>query len=115
MGGPSEVAPADGEADSGGDGTAATGTRVGEDMGGSSERWAIRTGGGSRAGVPERNVIYLPHGKCVAYRSSSKMRHMAGTRQQILDTATDLFIEHGYDKASLREIAEKVGVTKAAL
>jgi AcrR family transcriptional regulator len=37
------------------------------------------------------------------------------TRQRILDTALDLFIERGYDKTSLREIAERVGVTKAAL
>ena len=29
--------------------------------------------------------------------------------------ALDLFIEQGYDKTSLREIAERVGVTKAAL
>jgi len=40
---------------------------------------------------------------------------MRDTRQRILDTALDLFIEQGYDKASLREIAERVGVTKAAL
>jgi AcrR family transcriptional regulator len=29
--------------------------------------------------------------------------------------ALDLFAEHGYDKTSLREIAERLGVTKAAL
>jgi AcrR family transcriptional regulator len=40
---------------------------------------------------------------------------MVDTRQRILDTALDLFIERGYDKTSLREIAERVGVTKAAL
>lgn len=37
------------------------------------------------------------------------------TRQRILDVALDLFIEKGYDKASLREIAEQLGFTKAAL
>lgn len=37
------------------------------------------------------------------------------TREQILDVALDLFIEQGYDKTSLREIAERLGVTKAAL
>jgi AcrR family transcriptional regulator len=37
------------------------------------------------------------------------------TRDRILETALDLFIERGYDKTSLREIAERVGVTKAAL
>jgi AcrR family transcriptional regulator len=37
------------------------------------------------------------------------------TRQEILDVATGLFIEQGYEKTSLREIAERIGVTKAAL
>jgi len=37
------------------------------------------------------------------------------TRQRILDVALDLFTEQGYDGTSLREIAEKLGVTKAAL
>ena len=40
---------------------------------------------------------------------------MNDTRDRILDVALDLFIEQGYDKTSLREIAERVGVTKAAL
>jgi AcrR family transcriptional regulator len=37
------------------------------------------------------------------------------TRERILDVALDLFIEKGFDKTSLREIAEQLGVTKAAL
>jgi AcrR family transcriptional regulator len=37
------------------------------------------------------------------------------TRERILDAALDLFIEKGFDKTSLREIAEQLGVTKAAL
>ena len=37
------------------------------------------------------------------------------TRDQILGTAMRKFVEQGYDKTSLREIAEEVGVTKAAL
>src|SRR5262249_4618245 len=37
------------------------------------------------------------------------------TRDQILAAATELFVERGYDNTSLREIAERVGVTKAAL
>ena len=40
---------------------------------------------------------------------------MNDTRDRILQTATDMFVEQGYDKTSLREIAERVGVTKAAL
>ena len=37
------------------------------------------------------------------------------TRQRILDVAAELFVEQGYDGTSLREIAERLGVTKAAL
>ncbi len=37
------------------------------------------------------------------------------TRQRILDAALDLFIEQGFDGTSLRQIAEQLGVTKAAL
>ena len=37
------------------------------------------------------------------------------TRERILDAALDLFIDKGYDKASLRELAEVMGFTKAAL
>ncbi|MGD0167978.1 MAG: helix-turn-helix domain-containing protein [Gaiellaceae bacterium] len=40
---------------------------------------------------------------------------MKDTRERILDTALDLFIERGYEKTSLRELAERVGITKAAL
>ena len=37
------------------------------------------------------------------------------TRARILDIALELFAEHGYEKTSLREIADRLGVTKAAL
>ncbi|QAY70699.1 TetR/AcrR family transcriptional regulator [Xylanimonas protaetiae] len=37
------------------------------------------------------------------------------TRERILTAAMQRFVEQGYDKTSLREIAEDVGVTKAAL
>lgn len=42
-------------------------------------------------------------------------RRQTGTRERIQDVALDLFIEQGYEKTSLREIAESLGVTKAAL
>ncbi|HET8591448.1 MAG TPA: TetR/AcrR family transcriptional regulator [Nakamurella sp.] len=42
-------------------------------------------------------------------------RRRGGTRQEIVDVAMRLFAERGYDKTSLREIADEVGVTKAAL
>ncbi|MFF3864850.1 TetR/AcrR family transcriptional regulator [Micromonospora sp. NPDC001898] len=38
-----------------------------------------------------------------------------GTRERIKTVALELFTEHGYEKTSLREIAERVNVTKAAL
>jgi len=41
-------------------------------------------------------------------------RH-ADTRSRIQDVALELFTEHGYEATSLREIAERLGVTKAAL
>ena len=37
------------------------------------------------------------------------------TRQQIRIVAMELFAEQGYDKTSLREIAERLGITKAAV
>ena len=40
---------------------------------------------------------------------------VASTRDRILDIALELFTEQGYDKTSLRDIAERLGTTKAAL
>ncbi len=37
------------------------------------------------------------------------------TRERILDIALELFTEQGYEKTSLRNIAERLGTTKAAL
>ena len=37
------------------------------------------------------------------------------TRARILDVALELFAAQGYEKTSLREIADRLGVTKAAL
>jgi AcrR family transcriptional regulator len=37
------------------------------------------------------------------------------TRQRILDVALDLFTQQGYDGTSLREIAEQLSITKAAI
>jgi AcrR family transcriptional regulator len=42
-------------------------------------------------------------------------RSRRGTRARIQAVAVDMFTEHGYEKTSLREIAEALGVTKAAL
>jgi AcrR family transcriptional regulator len=55
-------------------------------------------------------------------RSESPVRRRArgelprgGTRERIQEIALELFAEQGYEKTSLREIAERLGVTKAAL
>jgi AcrR family transcriptional regulator len=39
----------------------------------------------------------------------------SGTRERILDIAVDLFTTQGYDKTSLRQIAERLGFSKAAI
>jgi AcrR family transcriptional regulator len=39
----------------------------------------------------------------------------AGTRERILEVALDLFIRKGYAATSMREIAEPLGISKAAL
>lgn len=39
----------------------------------------------------------------------------AGVHQRCLDEATRLFVEHGYHGISMREIAERVGMSKAGL
>jgi AcrR family transcriptional regulator len=43
------------------------------------------------------------------------MKDTADTRTRIQDVALELFTEQGYEATSLREIAERLGVTKAAL
>jgi AcrR family transcriptional regulator len=39
----------------------------------------------------------------------------ATTRERILDISLELFTDQGYDKTSLRQIAERLGFTKAAI
>jgi len=43
------------------------------------------------------------------------VRPRGDTRERIQSVALELFAEQGYEKTSLREIAERLGVTKAAL
>ena len=45
----------------------------------------------------------------------TKQRRRGNTRQRIQEVALELFAEQGYEKTSLREIAERLDVTKAAL
>ncbi|NKY28606.1 TetR/AcrR family transcriptional regulator [Nocardia gamkensis] len=42
-------------------------------------------------------------------------RRRSDTRERIRSVAMELFSERGYEKTSLREIAERLGITKAAL
>ncbi|ATL29514.1 TetR/AcrR family transcriptional regulator [Streptomyces formicae] len=46
---------------------------------------------------------------------TGKQQRRGDTRQRIQDVALELFAEQGYEKTSLREISEKLDVTKAAL
>lgn len=46
---------------------------------------------------------------------STPQARKSDTRERIQRTALDLFVSRGYEKTSLREIAEELGVTKAAL
>lgn len=45
----------------------------------------------------------------------AREQNQPSTRERIQQTAIALFSEHGYEHTSLREIAEHLGVTKAAL
>ncbi|MEU7578834.1 TetR/AcrR family transcriptional regulator [Streptomyces sp. NPDC041068] len=47
--------------------------------------------------------------------STGKQQRRGNTRQRIQDVALELFAEQGYEKTSLREISERLEVTKAAL
>lgn len=45
----------------------------------------------------------------------TRQRRRGDTRRRIQDVALELFAQQGYEKTSLREIAEQLDVTKAAL
>jgi len=61
-----------------------------------------------RAARPRRDEV-------TSHEVDGRPPEVASTRDRILDVALDLFIEKGFDRTSLREIAEKLGFTKAAL
>jgi AcrR family transcriptional regulator len=62
----------------------------------------------SRGTVPARREAAARH------RERNELPR-GGTRERIQSIALELFAEQGYEKTSLREIAERLGVTKAAL
>ena len=47
--------------------------------------------------------------------SQSEAHDPGGTKERIQHVALELFVLHGYEKTSLREIADRLGITKAAL
>jgi len=49
------------------------------------------------------------------HRAPEELEQPVSTRDRILDIAMDLFIEQGFDKTSLREIADQLGFSKAAI
>jgi AcrR family transcriptional regulator len=51
----------------------------------------------------------------VQHADEPTSRASRDTRSEILAVASELFGEQGYDATSLREIAERLGITKAAL
>lgn len=54
-------------------------------------------------------------GMARSQRATPRAGSDLSTRERILDIALELFTEQGYDKTSLRGIAERLGTTKAAL
>src|SRR5215475_13717231 len=54
-------------------------------------------------------------GEAPARRRARGEAPRGDTRERIQSIALELFAEQGYEKTSLREIAERLGVTKAAL
>jgi AcrR family transcriptional regulator len=49
------------------------------------------------------------------HRAPEDVEQPASTRDRILDIAMDLFIDQGFDKTSLRELADQLGFSKAAI
>lgn len=74
-----------------------------------------RTGASARGGADGGTSARTGRGGKRANPSTSSRRSGADTRERILDVALELFTEQGYDKTSLRDIAERLGITKAAL
>jgi AcrR family transcriptional regulator len=69
----------------------------------------------SVTGSPTSGVRPGPVDEPVGSHATGRRGSGEDTRRRILDASLDLFSELGYDKTSLREIAGRVGVTKAAL
>jgi AcrR family transcriptional regulator len=51
----------------------------------------------------------------VPVTEETRRRDAAATRQALLDAATELFAEHGYNRTTVRDIATRAGVNQALL
>src|SRR5579859_2470697 len=71
------------------------------------------TAGGSEGSPPRASSAGGSGGSPA--RTVTDARSRNDTRARIQQVAVELFTEHGYEGTSLREIAERLGVTKAAL
>jgi AcrR family transcriptional regulator len=69
----------------------------------------------TQAAAHARGVGSLEEDPEEADRDEDAPREAVSTRERILDVALDLFTEKGFDGTSLREISERLGLTKAAL
>ncbi|HEX2323476.1 MAG TPA: TetR/AcrR family transcriptional regulator [Streptosporangiaceae bacterium] len=67
------------------------------------------------SGLPPRADTAPAEGTGGSGTPHSDARSRTDTRARIQHIAVELFTEHGYEGTSLREIAEHLGVTKAAL
>jgi AcrR family transcriptional regulator len=75
-----------------------------------------RAPGRNRSRARDRSRGVSPaRGESPARRRARGELPRGGTRERIQEIALELFAEQGYEKTSLREIAERLGVTKAAL
>src|ERR1022692_891460 len=70
----------------------------------------------SRFSRPRRGEMRNDEDQVMGDPAGSGAAHpRGGTRERIQSVALELFAGQGYEKASRREIAERLGVTKAAL
>src|SRR5580698_4728775 len=65
--------------------------------------------------TPDDDALEPKFAQAVKAKRQANQHDAASTRERILDAALDLFVTQGYDGTSLRQIAEQLGVTKAAL
>src|ERR1700692_1462827 len=60
-------------------------------------------------------AVPAPPRRCETDMHDTGSTPRTDTRSRVQKVALELFAEQGYEKTSLREIAERLGVTKAAL